>query len=110
MRHALLLLAFAACGNEPTTLAVERAAPEYAPVVGGTTIRITGTGFRADDAGPNRVLIASREAPLARTIDDATLEVVIPPGEEPGDAEVVVLNRHGNARATVRRPAMTDGE
>lgn len=99
MRAALLVMVVAACGQEPTTLHIERASPDYAPVVGGTTIRITGTGFHADNAGPSRVLIASREAPLARTIDDTTLEVVLPPGEEPGDAEVVVLNRHGNARA-----------
>lgn len=100
MRAAVLVMVVAACGQEPTTLHIERASPEYAPVIGGTTIRITGTGFHADDAGPNRVLIASREAPLSRTIDDSTLEVVLPPGEGPGDAEVVVLNRHGNARAT----------
>jgi streptogramin lyase len=100
MRAALLVLVVAACGQEPTTLRIESASPEYAPVIGGTTIRIIGTGFVSDEGGPNRVLIASREAPLSRTIDDTTLEVVLPPGEGPGDAEVVVLNRHGNARAT----------
>ncbi len=94
------LIVLAACGREPTTLQIERAIPAYAPVVGGTTIRITGAGFQADEAGPSRVLIASREAPLARTVDDATLEIVLPPADQPGDAEVVVLNRHGNARAT----------
>ena len=94
------LIVLAACGREPTTLQIERAIPAYAPVVGGTTIRITGAGFAADEAGPNRVMIASREAPLARTVDDATLEIVLPPADQPGDAEVVVLNRHGNARAT----------
>lgn len=100
LHSALLVLVVAACGQEPTTVRIERAIPDYAPVVGGATIRITGTGFHDDEAGANRVLIASREAPLSRTIDDTTLEVVLPPGDQPGDAEVVVLNRHGNARAT----------
>ncbi len=99
-RCALLVIVVAACGQQPTTLNIERAIPDYAPLAGGATIRIAGTGFHDDEAGANRVLIASREAPLSRTIDDTTLEVVVPPGDEPGDAEVVVLNRHGNARAT----------
>ncbi len=100
MKRTLALLALAACGTPPTTLDIVSASPSFAPMIGGTTTRLTGTGFLDGDAGGNRVLIASREAPLARVIDDTTLEVVLPPGDQPGDAEVVVLNDHGNARAT----------
>jgi len=100
MTRLLALVALAACGSPPTTLDIVSASPAFAPLVGGTTTRLTGTGFLDGDPGGNRVLIASREAPLARAIDDATLEVVLPPGEQPGDAEVVVFNDHGNVRAT----------
>jgi hypothetical protein len=97
----LALLVAAGCdGGAAPQLHISAAAPAYGPLVGGTRITLTGTGFAADAAGPNRVLVAGREAPLAAAVDDSTLDVVIPPGEQPGDAEIVVLNRHGNAWAT----------
>lgn len=95
----LLVLALAACSDRATPLQIDRATPAYAPVVGGTTILLTGSGFAHDGAGPNRVVIGGREAPLARTIDDTTIELVAPPADHPGDVEVVVLSGDHNARA-----------
>ncbi|MBL0216051.1 MAG: IPT/TIG domain-containing protein [Myxococcales bacterium] len=99
MRHALagLLLVplLAGCGDGSTAPRLDGATPAYGPLIGGTRIVLAGAGFD-DDA---RVLIGGREAPLAHAIDDATLEVVIPPSDRPGDAEVVVLGRAGTATA-----------
>ena len=91
-----LLLVLAACGSAADGIRIDAVEPAYGPLAGGTRIVITGDRF-ADGAGPTRVLIGGREAPLANAIDDATLEVVIPPGEQPGDAELVVFNMHGTA-------------
>ncbi len=98
----VLTCVIAACGAgaSPPAPQLERAIPEYGPLVGGTRIVLRGTGFLADAAAPNRALVAGREAPLTRTLDDTTLEIVIPPGDQPGDAEILVLNQHGNASAT----------
>lgn len=67
---------------------------------GGTRILITGSGFLADGAQPNRVLIGGIEAPLASAVDDQTLEVLLPPSTTPGDRAVVVYNRNGYASET----------
>lgn len=80
----------------PVVASVE---PPYAPLAGGSEVRMRGAGFVANDAGANRVFIDGREAPLVRTLDDAELAVVVPPGDLPGDVEIVVLNRNGNTSA-----------
>jgi hypothetical protein len=97
---SLLVIVLAACSDAVAPLEIESATPAYAPVIGGTTIVLTGSGFATGGAGPNRVVVAGREAPLARTIDDTTIELVVPPAEHPGDAEVVVLRGDRNVRAT----------
>ncbi|NVB82969.1 MAG: hypothetical protein HOV81_31615 [Kofleriaceae bacterium] len=89
----VLLAACNADGVGAPTL--DRAEPPYAPLTGGTEVILRGSGF----AAPNRVLINGHESPLVRTIDDTQLGVVIPPGDQPGDVEVVVLNRNGNTAA-----------
>ncbi len=98
MRARLLCAAcaLAGCGEAPGGPTIAAATPPHAPLVGGTRVTLTGSGFVA----PDRVLIAGREAPLVATVDDETLELLVPPGEQPGDAEVVVLNANGNAQAT----------
>ncbi len=90
------IVVLAACGSSADGIRIDAVEPAYGPLAGGTRIVVTGDRF-ADGAGPTRVLIGGREAPLANAIDDATLEVVIPPGEQPGDAELVVFNMHGTA-------------
>jgi hypothetical protein len=96
MRSLALLVALAACGDPSADVQLTSADPDYGPVVGGTRIMLSGSGF----SSPTRVLIGGREAPLAASIGDSMLEVVIPPGAQPGDAEVIVVNDRGNARAT----------
>jgi hypothetical protein len=90
---AIIAIALAACGSEGAVrhVDVERATPDYGPLVGGTVIALHGSGFGSSV----RVLIGGREAPLVSVVDDAQLEVVIPPGEQPGDAEVVVFDASG---------------
>lgn len=102
-RRALVAaLVLAGCAADATGPRIDAVAPAYGPLVGGTHVAITGAGFAADGAAPNRVLIGGRLAPLAVTVDDATLEVIIPPGTRPGDATVEVLNAHGATAASGR--------
>jgi len=94
-----MLVALAACGDAPDSLRLTSASPDFGPLAGGTRITLTGAGF-ASHGGEPRVLIAGRQAPLAAAIDDATLEVVIPHGDQPGDAEVVVFDGTATTQAT----------
>lgn len=101
MRPAFVLPALlAACGGGGDSLAVTAADPPYGPVDGGTLITLAGAGFSDDAAAPDRVLVGGREAPVAFAIDDASLGFVLPPGERPGDVEIVVFDAGRNARAT----------
>ncbi len=96
----VLALAVPACDAPADALRIAGATPPYGPLVGGSTITLAGAGFASHGGAPVRVLFSGREAPLATAIDDATLQVVIPPGDRPGDAELVVLTDRDNARAT----------
>lgn len=98
----LVGLAASACGGDAPAgeLRIAGATPDHGPLGGGTAIMLAGAGFTSHGGAPVRVLIAGREAPLATSIDDATLQVVIPFGDRPGDAELVVLTDRGTARAT----------
>ncbi len=91
---ATVALALAGCasppGERPALTSVE---PPYGPLVGGTKITIHGDNF--DPSA--RVLVDGREAPLAFARTSSEIDVVIPPGDEPGDAELVVLAAHGTA-------------
>lgn len=94
----VVFLALAACADESATLRITAADPPYGPLVGGTQITLSGAGFAA--AGdPPRVLIGGTEAPLVAVIGDGALSIVVPPGQQPGDAEVVVLAGDAYARA-----------
>jgi hypothetical protein len=94
-------LAVGACsgGSESGdgTPAIESSSPDYGSLQGGSRIVLTGEGF---GAAPNRVLIGGREAPLAAAIDSEHLEVVVPPNDSPGDAEIIVFNQAGFGMAT----------
>ncbi|MDX2088682.1 MAG: IPT/TIG domain-containing protein [Kofleriaceae bacterium] len=93
---ALVTLGLVACSSpEAPGLELRGALPDYGPLAGGTVIVLDGEGLR--DA--TRVWIGGREAPFLRALDDTTLEVVIPPGARPGDAEVVVFGRSSTTTA-----------
>jgi hypothetical protein len=90
----ILVLVTTACGEGPAGVAalrVDRAEPDHGPLVGGTLISLHGNGFGAD----TRVLIGGREAPLVRALGTTNVELVIPPGEQPGDTEVVAFDDNG---------------
>lgn len=100
MRSLAILGLLAACGSsqpDSPAITIERATPAWGPLVGGTRVVITGSGF---DASETRVFVGERRAPLANVIDDATLELVIPPGDRPGDAELLVISDRGSALAS----------
>lgn len=97
-RIVIALVAITACGDAPPgpgPLHIAGAEPAYAPLVGGTLIRLHGTGF----GGDTRVLIDGRESPLVRAIDTTTVELVVPPGAQPGEAEVVAFEDTGTSTA-----------
>ncbi len=97
MRTALLLAVLVACASPDSAPAIEKARPPWAPMVGGTTVELFGTSF---DPAVNRVFVGGREAPVVRTIDDEHLEIVVPPSDKPGDAEIVVISPTGTVIAT----------
>lgn len=93
---AFVTLALVACSSpEVPGLELRGALPDYGPLVGGTAIVLEGDGFTHS----TRVSIGGREAPFVRKLDDSTLEVVIPPGTQPGEAEVVAFGTSGTASA-----------
>jgi len=100
MRGLVFIVVLTACGEPSAGLAIERVTPAYGPLSGGTRIEIAVTGFSSNPAAANRVVIGGRVAPLVATVDDSTLEVVIPPADQPGDVEIVVLNGSRNTSAT----------
>jgi hypothetical protein len=107
MRLGGLLSAFvagsllAACGGEITlSVSIDSVEPAFGPLSGGSRVVITGSGFLVGGAPPNRVIFGDREAPLAAAVDDRTLEVVIPPGAEPGEVNLIVFNDNGHTSAS----------
>lgn len=95
-RAALLCVLLAACAPPAEPPRLDAATPPHGPLVGGTHVTLTGSGFAG---GRNRVLVGGREAPLVSTVDDATLDLLLPPGDEPGPAELVVVTERGTAGA-----------
>jgi len=98
MKRTLFLVALIACGDSPPgpeSLRVDRAEPPYAPLTGGTLITLHGAGFGAD----TRVLVDGRESALVRAIGTTKLELIVPPGERAGDAELVVFEDAGTISA-----------
>jgi hypothetical protein len=93
-RALAMLAALAGCADPPDSgPTLSAATPDYGPLVGGTVIVLTGSGFTPS----TRVFVGGREAPLAHATSSTSLDVVIPPGDEPGDAELIVLNEDGSA-------------
>jgi subtilisin family serine protease len=59
--------------------------PAFGPVSGGNVVAIIGYGF----TGASSVTIGGRPASF-KVVNDATVEVTVPPGEGPGSADVAV--------------------
>ena len=94
----LALAVVAACGGGADGVELTSATPPYGPVTGGTRILLHGSGFVPLGAGSNRVMFGDHEAPLVATLDDGTLDVVVPAGDRPGAVEVMVLSGDHTAR------------
>jgi hypothetical protein len=96
----------AACTGAPAAIVIDKIEPPYAPLAGGTLVTIRGAGLAAGPGGA-QVLVGGRPAPLVDTIDDATLAVLVPPGERAGAAEVVIVigDRAGRAADAFRYSA-----
>jgi hypothetical protein len=90
---------YACGGSADTTLEIDTITPDFGPLGGGTRIVISGQGFLANAAPPNRVVIGDTEAPLAGASDDGSLEVTVPPGKTAGPVSVTVFNRNGRVTA-----------
>lgn len=84
----------------PAPMRLEQAVPDHAPLRGGTRIELVGSGLGAGDGDHPRVIVGGRESSLVASIDDSRLQIVVPPGEQPGDVEVVVFDRTGSTSAT----------
>jgi hypothetical protein len=78
---------------------VSGATPGFGPLAGGTIVELTGSGFLADAAAPDHVLVSGVESPLASVVDDGTLQFVVPPGVAAGDAVIDVFNQNGDGSA-----------
>src|SRR4051812_24035099 len=90
-----------ACGSDSLSggVTITESTPAFGSLVGGSRIVLTGTGFTLGGAAPDRVLIGGRESVVAGAVDDEHLEVEVPPGDAPGDAEIVVFNHRGQGSA-----------
>ena len=70
--------------------------PTVGPLVGGTSVTITGSGFVANGAGSNRVTFDGSLARSVVVLDDATLTCTTP-ANTAGYADVVLSNANGTA-------------
>ena len=97
MKALALLVALAACASPTSSPSLDKVRPPWGPMTGGTTVELLGNHF---DPDVNRVFVGGREASVVRTIDEQHLEVVIPPSDLAGDAEILVITPHDNVIAT----------
>lgn len=63
---------------------------------GGTAVTLTGTGFEANAAGSNSVMVGGAPATGVTTVSDTSITCTTPPGTA-GAAAVVVTNANGAA-------------
>ena len=72
-------------------------APAAGTALGGTAVTITGTGFQANQAGTNTVIIDGVAATSLIVVDDTTITGVTPAGPAGTAVDVVVTNLNGSA-------------
>lgn len=71
--------------------------PDHGPLPGGNTVQVTGSGFVSANASPNMLLIGGRLAENVTVLSDTLVEVVVPPGMQPGPVSVTLFNNNGFA-------------
>jgi hypothetical protein len=74
-------------------------APGNGPASGGTTVLLTGSGFRTSVVGANAVTFGGRPARSVTTVDDARVRAVAPSGPAGESVAVVLTNSNGSAIA-----------
>jgi len=89
----------AACGGGETVVAVDAVEPNQGPLGGGQTITVRGEGFLAGGAAPNYALLGGALTLQVSALSDSELQLVTPPGSEPGEVDLVIFNSNGYAVA-----------
>src|SRR5690606_29117075 len=95
----LCALMLAACGGGETVVAVDAVEPNQGPLGGGQTITVRGEGFLAGGAAPNYALLGGALTLQVSALSDSELQLVTPPGSEPGEVDLVIFNSNGYAVA-----------
>jgi len=72
-------------------------APASGPVVGGTEVTLTGSGYLANDPGTTSVQFGETEATDCVIVDDANLRCMSPVATEAGVVAVSLSNLNGEA-------------
>jgi IPT/TIG domain len=96
-RIAVVVMTFVvACGASDTPEPViDAVIPPVGPLRGGQLVTISGRGFLSGGAVPDNVLFGDTQAEFTSVLNDKTLLVRVPPGQNAGDIAVTVLNRNG---------------
>lgn len=74
---------------------VDSLTPDHGPLAGGTVVTVSGAGFVLNMAGDAMILVDGVLAESVTVVDDNTIEVTVPAGADPGDADVTVFNSNG---------------
>src|SRR5260370_25087691 len=83
---------FADCLVPPVLLSVD---PAFGPVAGGTSVRLTGSGFPSLSTDTVSVTFGGRAAALVEVSNGSTLTCRTPPAAAPGPAAVAVADSAG---------------
>jgi len=70
--------------------------PASGPATGGTTVVLTGSGFRTDVSGANAVTFAGTSARSVTTVDDGRVRAVSPGGAPGSEVDLVLSNSNGS--------------
>lgn len=90
-----LTFAVACGGGDGSEINVDTLEPNQGPLGGGQVVTISGDGFLAGGAAPNLALVGDMLTTEVMALSDKELQIVTPPGTEPGEVEVVVFNSNG---------------
>ena len=77
--------------------AIVALAPGNGPSAGGTSVVLTGVGFKSDVLGANAVTFGTRAARSVTTVDDTRVRAVAPLGTAGERVDVVLTNSNGSS-------------